>query len=292
MIKSAILIFSVLFCSNVALAQLDGGGSGGIGGGGGSGERAEGSPMDVGGKSDHLDEFDRYLNNAKDKNLKSHPKFAVLFSQAQNAIVKNDLKKTGQLLAKLHEIKELNEYEQSRLHLLNYWYHGKQGDKVREYESASKLLAVGAGNIDSHAFVEAGMRLLKYQYNNQDIGGAIETLTSLRKEPTSQTELMSVVGAVKKLDDYAEQKTDIVQKITTDEKGNWSTKLFKPNFLFSGVGGEINTMEFNCTNKQSTLTYKPDSVMVIPEAWGACIMKVNSKPNTTFNFIQLQQKPV
>ena len=285
MIKSAILIVSILFFSNIVLAQIDGGGSGGMG------ERAEGSPMDIGGQSDHLDEFDRYLNEGKNRNIKARPKFALLFDQAQSAILKDDMQKADRLVVKLREINPMNEYEQARIHLIDYWYYGKKGDQELENDAASKLLAVGADNIDSHAFIEAGMRLLKRQYNNQDIGGAIETLTNLRKDSASQAELMSVVGAVKKLDDYAEQKTNIVQKITTNEKGNWSVKLFKPHFAFSDVNGEISTLEFNCANKQSTLSYKPDSVMEIPEAWGSCAMKVNAKPNTTFNLIQLQQKP-
>jgi glycine cleavage system protein P-like pyridoxal-binding family len=96
---------------------------------------------------------------------------------------------------------------------------------------------------------------------------------------------------VKKLDDLAAQQTDIMQKITTNETGNWTAKLLKPHFAFSDVNGEINTLEFNCANKQSTLNYKPGSVMEVPEAWGSCTMKVNAKPNTVFNIIQLQQKP-
>jgi hypothetical protein len=82
-----------------------------------------------------------------------------------------------------------------------------------------------------------------------------------------------------------------MKKITTNETGNWSAKLLKSHFALSDVNGEISTLEFNCANKQSTLTYKAGSVMEIPEAWGSCKMKVNAKPNTTFNIIQLQQKP-
>lgn len=287
MIKSAMVIFSILSFSALAVAQLDGGGD--SGGGGGRGTLSD--FPDSGSKFDRLDEVDRYLNEARDKTIKARPRFAMLFDQAQNAILKNDIKKAEKLIVKLREIKDLNEYEQARLHLIDYWYYGKQGNTALENESAAKLLSVGAGNIDSRALVQAGMRLLKYQYNNQDIGGAIETLTNLRKESDAQSELQSVTSAVKKLDDYAAQKTNIVQKISVNEKGSWSIKLFKPHFLFSGISGEINTLEFNCANKQSTLPYKPDSVMEIPDAWGSCAMKVNAKPNTTFNFIQLQQKP-
>ncbi len=289
MIRSAILIISIFSFSVLALAQDGGSGGGGSGSGGGD-------PMGGAGAGSDFSSFDKELEQLEaaqsfKKKKQARPRFAGLFDKTQNAILKDDLKKADELVIKLREMKAVNDYEQSRLHLIDYWYYGKQGNKELENDAASKLLSVGADNIDSQAFVEAGMRLLKRQYNNQDIGGAIETLTNLRKEPAAQLELMSVVSAVKKLDDYAEQKTNIVQKITTNEKGNWGAKLFKPHFAFSDVNGEISTLEFNCANKQSTLNYKSGSVMEIPEAWGSCTMKVNAKPNTTFNIIQLQQKP-
>jgi hypothetical protein len=290
MIKSAAFLLSMFFFSNIVLAQLDGGTSNGGDERGAGGVIIRSNPVGFDGSS-AADALDKYNREVKDKLHQSRPKFAKLFEQAQDAILKDDMQKADKLVIKLREMELTNDYERSRLYLIDYWYYGKQGNKELENDAAAKLLSVGAGNIDSHAFVEAGMRLLKRQYNNQDIGGAIETLTNLRKEPDAQVELMSVVSAVKKLDDYAEQKTNIVQKITTNEVGNWSAKLFKPNFLFSNVSGEINTLEFNCANKQSVLPYKADSVIQIPDAWGICKLKVNAKPNTAFNFIQLQQKP-
>ena len=287
MIRSVILIISMFSFSVLTFAQD--GGSGGSGGGGGDSMGGAGAGSDFSSFDKELEQLEALQSFKKKK--QARPRFAGLFDKTQNAILKDDLKKADELVIKLREMKAVNDYEQSRLHLIDYWYYGKQGTKELENDAASKLVSIGAGNIDPQAFVEAGMRLLKRQFNNQDIGGAIETLTNLRKEPEAQVELMSVVSAVKKLDDYAEQKTNIVQKITTNEKGNWSAKLFKPHFAFSDVNGEISTLEFNCANKQSTLSYKPDSVMEIPEAWGSCTIKVNAKPNTVFNLIQLQQKP-
>jgi len=291
MIRPVILIVSIFSFSVLALAQDGGSGEGGSGSGGGESMGGAGGASDFSSFDKELEQLEASQNFKGDKNSKARPKFAGLFDKTQNAILKDDLKKADELVLRLREMKPVNDYEQSRLYLIDHWYYGKQGNKELENDAASKLLSIGAGNIDSQAFVEAGMRLLKRQYNNHDIGGAIETLTNLRKEPAALVELMSVVNAVKKLDDYAEQKTNIVQKITINEKGNWSAKLFKPHFLFSGVNGEISTLEFNCANKQSTLTYKPDSVMELPEAWGSCTMKVHAKLNTTFNLIQLQQKP-
>ena len=276
MFRSAIL-YSIFFLSfsSIVFAQ---------------GEKIPDTTTDMSAGFERLDDLDRILNNAKLKANQSSSKFASLFNKAQKAVLNNDIKKAEELKVKLNALDGLSDYEKSHLHLLDYWIYGKQGDKELEFESAAKLLDTGAGHVQSDAFVEAGMRLLKRQYNNQDIGGSIQTLNNLRKDSGSQAELMSIVSVVKKLDDFSEQQTDIVQKITVNENGVWSAKLMKPQFFFNAINGEVNTLGFNCTNKQTTLNYKPDSVMEIPEAWGSCTMKVNAKPNTTFNFVQSQKK--
>jgi len=239
---------------------------------------------------ERLDDLDRILNDAKLKTSQSSKKFASLFNKAQKAVMSDDIKKAEDVREKLNSLDNLTDYEKAHLHLIDYWIYGKKGNKESEFESARKLLETGAGHVQSDAFVEAGMRLLKRQYNNQDIGGSIETLKNLRKDSASQTELMSIVGVVKKLDEYAEQQTDIVQKITVNESGVWTAKVFKPQFYFNAINGELKTLGFECTNKQTTINYKSDSVMEIPEAWGSCVMTVNAKPNTTFNFVQSQKK--
>ncbi len=291
MIKRLSFLFLISFFSNIVSAQsIDGGASNNGGEIGPGGNKTYSNDFGFDG-SNSKDMLDRYNREVKDKLHQSRPKFAKLFQQTQDAFLKDDMEKAEKLITKLRELEPSNDYERARLYLVDYWYYGKQGNKERENDAAEKLLSIGEGNIDSPALIEAGMRLLKRQYNNQDIGGAIETLTNLRKDPAAQAELMSVVSAVKKLDDYAEQTTNIVQKITTNEAGNWSAKLLKPNFLFSNISGEINTLEFNCANKQSVLPYKADSVVQIPDSWGSCKLKVNAKPNTAFHLIQLKQKP-
>ena len=278
--KVTVLFFSFFLWSSVSIAQDGGGASSNLPGPLPSLENERGW-------MESLRDYEKFMNDEAYKDTKkSRSKFGKIFSQAQEAILKDDMPAAKKLVVQLHEIKNLNAYEESRLHLIDYWYYGKSGDQESEFNAAARLMAVGAGNIDSHAFVEAGMRLLKRQYNRQDIGGAIETLANLRKEPESAPELMSVVQAVKKLDELAEQQSDFTQKITVDESGAWSAKLFKPRFFFNGVSGEISNLGFDCTNKQATLTYKADAVMEIPDAWGSCVMKVNAKPQTSFNLVQ------
>lgn len=289
MIKQAAFLLSIFISSNIAFAQTIDGGAYKSGEVGSDGRTTYNNPMGFDG-SDSKDALHKFNKEVNDKLYQSRPKFARLFQRTQDAILKNDMQKAEKSITELREIKPENDYERSRLYLADYWFYGKSGNQELEFGAASKLMEVGAGNIDSPAFIEAGMRLLKRQYNRQDIGGAIETLNNLRKVPESATELMTVMQAVKKLDDVAEQKTDFVQKINVNESGVWSTKLFKPQFYFNGISGEISSLAFDCANKQATINYKLDSVMEVPDAWGACRVNVIAKPNTAFNIIQAQKK--
>lgn len=292
MYKSAIAIFSLCLLAGQASAQGGVGlfGSGGGNDGGSSRERMSMEKQDSLRQGLQSQEFEKFLIDQKGEG-KARPQFASVFQSARIAILKKEFPKAEKHIAKLRQLDKITPYEQAHLHLLDYWYAHEQGKKDSEADAALKVVETGAGNIESRTYVDIGMLVLKEQFNNQDLGGAIDTLNNLRKDPESQSDLAAVPMVVKKLDDLAAQKTDIMQKITTNESGNWSAKLFKQHFYFNGINGEINSIGFNCTNKQTTLPYKQDSIMEIPDAWGACTMKVNAKPNTSFNIVQMQKKP-
>lgn len=293
MYKSVIATCFFVFVANQASAQLGGVGLQGSGAGNDGGSTRERMAFE---KQDSLraslqtEEFQKFLLDQKGEG-KASPKFAGIFETARIAILKKDFAKADKSMQKLRQLEKVNDYEQAHINLLDYWYARAQGKPDVEYEAALKVVSTGAGNVEARTFVDIGMLVLKNQFNNQDLGGAIDTLVNLRKESASQNDLAAVPAVTKKLDDLAAQQTDIMQKITTNDAGVWSAKLFKQHFYFSGINGEINSLGFNCTNKQATLPYKQDSIMEIPDAWGSCTMKVNAKPNTSFNIVQMQTKP-
>lgn len=242
--------------------------------------------------NESIREMDAALAKADQQNMFAARKdFVAAFTQAQDAIVAGKLDKAKKSVEKLHKFTNTNKYEESRVYLIDYWYQGQLGNKEAENEAAMKLMPIGFGNVDAEAFVEAGIRLLKRQYNGQNFGGAIDTLGYLRQEPKSMPELDSITSAVKKLDDISASNQDVVQQIKTDDKGQWNAKLLRPTFFMDKVNGEVSTIDFNCENKQSTLPYKAESVMSTPASWGKCSIKVNATPNTTFDFAQLVNKP-
>lgn len=292
MYKSVIAACSLALLASQAIAQGGVGlfGSGGSNDGGSTRERMSMEKQDSLRQGMQSQEFQNFLLDQKGEG-KARPKFASVFQLARIAILKEEFPKAEQNILKLRQMDNISPYEQAHLHLLDYWNADAQKKQALAEDVSVKVVETGAGNIEARTYVDIGMAVLKRQFNNQDLGGSIDTLANLRKEPQSEPDLAAVASVVKKLDDLAAQKTDIMQKITTNESGNWSAKLYKQHFYFNGINGEIGSIAFNCTNKQTTLPYKQDSIMEIPDAWGACTMKVNAKPNTSFNIVQMQKKP-
>lgn len=239
-----------------------------------------------------IKELDEKLAEVNQGNMIAARKdFVAVFTQAQEYIISNKLDKAKAPVEKLHKFTNTNKYEDARVHLIDYWYQGKLGNKAAENEAAAKLMKVGAGNVDGDAFAEAGIRLLKRQYNAKDFGGAIDTLAALRNEPASILELSAIAPAVQKLDDIAASNQNLVQQIKADEKGVWQAKLLRRTFFMDKIKGEISSIDLNCDSKKTTLAYKADSVMSAPDAWGSCSIKVNAAPETSFDFTQLVNKP-
>jgi hypothetical protein len=235
------------------------------------------------------------MNNAEmnrvfddqDKKVKTiRPYFSNTLADAQDFILAGKLDKAKKPIEKLHGITNLNIYEEARLYLIESWYYAGVSDSTKETDALIKLMPIGFETIESSAFVQAGMHLLKRQYNAKDYGGAIETLSHLRKDFSSALELSSVAVAVKKLDDMAEGKENIVQEVAANEQGEWSTSLLRSSFSIGKVVGNVTAVDFTCTNKSATLAYVADSLMSPPSAWGACRIKVHSSPKATYTLLQ------
>ena len=217
--------------------------------------------------------------------------FVSRFKLAQTALEKGNIKNADEQIQKLHAMSNLNLYETARLYLMDYWYAGKTGDKVKETEALEALMPIAYGKIDSPAFVEAGVRLLKRQYNAKDYGGAVETLTLLKQDPASMAELNSIASAVSVLEKMKQADQNISHSISTDASGVWKGQLIHRYFYLNKIEGLVKTVDFNCENKKATINYQSDSVMATQEAWGKCGVKIQADPNTKYDLTELVNKP-
>ena len=228
----------------------------------------------------------------QDKKVKTiRPYFSNTLADAQDFILAGKLDKAKKPLDKLHGITHLNVYEEARLHLIDSWYFGRTGELAKEISALINLMPIGADNIEPDAFVAAGMRLLKRQYNSQDYAGAIETLGHLRKVSESSPELLTVLTAVNKLDGLVAGEQNITSQVMADEQGIWRSSLLRPSVYLDKITGTVTSVALDCANKKTNIPYAPDSAITVPASWGACKITINSTPGASYTLIQSVAKP-
>ncbi len=213
------------------------------------------------------------------------------FVKAQDHIIAGKLAAADKPMAKLHKMENLTAYEVPRLWLLDYWYAGKKGDKPKENEALTQVVATGANQIDSDVFVDAGVRLFTRQYNAKDYGRALDTVGFLRQDRNALGSLDSISSEVGKLEELAAGTQDFSVTVKADDAGIWSTKLLRPAFYLDKIEGTVSSLDFDCEKKKTSLPYSIDSVMAIPASWGSCSVKINASPSATFGFVQSTNKP-
>ncbi|GGY83883.1 hypothetical protein GCM10011613_30990 [Cellvibrio zantedeschiae] len=238
-----------------------------------------------------IEDWKKLLEQKELDKTAARPAFYAIFKSAQSDLMANKLPKAKKNIDRLHEMQETTDYEKSRIYLLDYWYAGKTGDKQNETAAMEALIPIGAGNVDSQVFIEAGIRLFKRQYNAKDYGGALDTVNHLRKDPTSVSELNNLAMLTSKLEDLASGTQNVSHDVKTDKSGLWSTTLLRRYFYLTNIAGEVKTIDFKCENKTTSIPYKADSVMAAPEAWGKCSINITATPEATYNLIQLTNKP-
>jgi hypothetical protein len=123
------------------------------------------------------------------------------------------------------------------------------------------------------AFREAIIRLgQEYQ--------ALEALSGLRPEWTLSRE---VALGEQVLPPEVRRRFDVRMGSAT-----WSHPLGARAFTIAGVNGRIRDLLVACDAAEARLEYQAEVDWTIPEAWGACTLRVSAKRGTTFAVLELE----
>jgi hypothetical protein len=68
----------------------------------------------------------------------------------------------------------------------------------------------------------------------------------------------------------------------------WSQALLARTFTFGDVTGKIRGIEVDCERHRERLPYEAGTDWTIPDAWGACLLRVDAKRDTTFRLYEFQ----
>lgn len=68
----------------------------------------------------------------------------------------------------------------------------------------------------------------------------------------------------------------------------WSQLLVGHTFTFGDVTGKIRGLDVDCERHRERLPYEAGADWSIPESWGACLLRVDAKRDTTFRLYEFQ----
>lgn len=124
--------------------------------------------------------------------------------------------------------------------------------------------------------------------NLGDIVGADKALAKLRKVPgfdpadplvKASADLRTKLDALPSFSARAE----IPDPAEADVYGFW---LYRRNFTFTNIKGELDRFTLNCRNLESQSPISEKAEWRVPDDWGDCILYIRGKPGTTFDIVQ------
>jgi hypothetical protein len=68
----------------------------------------------------------------------------------------------------------------------------------------------------------------------------------------------------------------------------WSQLLMWRTFTLGDVTGDIQRLELTCERHSERIRYEAGTDWTVPESWGACMVSVDAKRDTTFRFYEFQ----
>jgi len=72
----------------------------------------------------------------------------------------------------------------------------------------------------------------------------------------------------------------------------WRQFLSRRRFTIENVKGSIEGMTISCGANTRQITYQPGEEWAVPEDWGVCAVLIETKPGTTFEFVEFPDAPV
>lgn len=190
----------------------------------------------------------------------------------------------------------LNFYEDAWLAWLQYTYQEAMG--TTDPEALMKPLGRALGSsgaeddyLEPDVFVTASQRLYALLVRTGDLSGALTVFERLQESKTAQrSDLYKEVIA--RLEPLQAAITGLVngpnvlqQAGRVDGSNYWVHRLLRRSFALGDVqGGELELFDVRCTRANRRFSALPDTIVKIPDSWGACSVYIKGEPGTTFAF--------
>ena len=243
--------------------------------------RFNGEPLDAG--------YALYYHFQIEDGGGARPQFIRTYKALIAAIDSGDRDGADERLRRLDSDTVLNLYEDAYLHVAKYSYHAKWGDEPQQLEALDR--AVGHDTAEERLpemlYVSLQRARFALLVSARDYHRALETYETL-----AQYELEEPVLAA------LETMVDRLERLRADDRAysvpgdfgdlfSWSYSLFKDEFLFQDVDGEIEEIKLRCAKKYIFFRFNPDMKYTTNPDYQPCHLQLIGDPGTTFTLTQL-----
>ncbi|MDE0421821.1 MAG: energy transducer TonB [Gammaproteobacteria bacterium] len=243
--------------------------------------RFNGEPLDAG--------FALYYHFEMAGPTGARPHFVRTYKALIRAIGSGDRDVADERLRQLDSDSVANLYEDAYLHVAKYNYHAKWGDDQQQLEALDR--AVGHDTAEKRlpeplyvSLQRARFGLLVRDRDYQRALETYETLSGYELEEPVLAALATVAGRLETLRD-----DDRAYSVPGDfgDRFSWSYGLFKDEFLFQDVDGEIEEIKLRCARKFIFLRFDPAIKYKTNPDYQPCHLELIGDPGTTFTLTQL-----
>ena len=243
--------------------------------------RLDGQPLDAG----HFFYYHFEFNSG----VGVRSRFAGFYKSLMNAIEEGNRETADTRLGQLAAGKSLNLSEDAYLHVAKFSYYAKWGDKQQQLEALDR--AVGHGTAETRLPEELYVSLQRARFlllvETQDFHRALKTFKTLTEYDLEEPVLAALQTVVDKV--KAVRLDDSAYAVPGDfgDHFAWSYHLFKDEFLFEDVEGEIEEIKLRCARDYVFFRFDPDIQYKTGRDQQPCHLQLIGDPGTTFNLIQL-----
>lgn len=243
--------------------------------------RFDGQPLDAG----HFFYYHFEINSG----VGVRSRFAGLYKSLMNAIREGDRERAETRLGQLAAGQSLNLSEDAYLHVAKFSYYAKWGDKRQQLEALYR--AVGHKSADTRLPEELYVSLQRARFlllvETQDFHRALETFKTLTEYDLEEPVLAALKTVVDKVKAVRLDDTAYAVQGDFGDQFAWSYYLFKDEFLFEDVEGEIEEIKLRCAKDYVFFRFDPDIRHKTARDQQPCHLQLIGDPGTTFKLVQL-----
>jgi len=220
-------------------------------------------------------------------------RFISRYKEADELIKAKDFAGAQAIIAKLHENKDLNRYENSWLWNIDATLANELGNIKREIKSINRTLASSESHVDDNkTFDDAYIgflysRLFGLEAQAGRFGAALKTLEAIKELPDAELYLKAIDKTVTQLTEFLASDQHLFVKVDLQNSGRYFHELARNKFAFANINGKVDTVEVRCETRRERFTVAEDFVWSIPASWGECRVMVKGDSQTTFELVEI-----